>query len=282
MTRSPRAAAAVLCALLSAAAPAGEAAARPPAGQAAGSASVGPAAAVASAGGPADTVERAMVTDRPDFTESAVAVRRPQLEAGYTFDRSDGIGTHTLGEALLRIPAAASLELRAGLSSYRWTASDEGEEGFTDASVGAKLELVGGDAGAVPTVALLGAASLPVGAVGRAGVQPEGRVALAWTISHRVGLGANLGAAWRDDDRGRFTELVGSLALGVDAGGGIGLFVETYGVEPTGGGRPGASYVDGGLTLGLGPDLQLDARLGAGLGESAGDVVGGVGVSVRR
>lgn len=273
MTRSPRAAAAVLCALLSAAAPDGEAAARPPAGQAAGSASVG---------GPADTVDRAMVTDRPDFTESAVAVRRPQLEAGYTFDRSDGIGTHTLGEALLRIPAAASLELRAGLSSYRWTASDEGEEGFTDASVGAKLELVGGDAGAVPTVALLGAASLPVGAVGRAGVQPEGRVALAWAISHRVGLGANLGAAWRDDDRGRFTELVGSLALGVDAGGGIGLFVETYGVEPTGGGRPGASYVDGGLTLGLGPDLQLDARLGTGLGESAGDVVGGVGVSVRR
>lgn len=230
----------------------------------------------------ADTSRRAMVTDRPDFTESALTVRRAQLEAGYTFTHADGTARHTLGEALLRVPAAASLELRVGLSSYRWTEAEHGGEGFTDASLGTKLELLASDGGAVPTVALLAGTSLPVGEVADAGFQPEGRVALAWGISDRVGVGANLGAARRDGTGGRFTELVGSVALGVAMGGRLGVFLETYGFEPVGDGRKGASFLDGGITLGLGADVQLDARIGTDLGGPAETVVGGVGVAVRR
>ncbi|MGH7563856.1 MAG: hypothetical protein ACREK5_05485, partial [Gemmatimonadota bacterium] len=53
-----------------------------------------------------------LVTDRPDFTESALTVPRgdPQLESGYTLTRADDADEHALGEVLLRIGVAGRLE----------------------------------------------------------------------------------------------------------------------------------------------------------------------------
>ena len=229
-----------------------------------------------------DTARPPMVTDRPDFTESAVAVRSGQLEAGYTLVAADPGDTHRLGEALLRLPAAPGLEVRLGAPSYLWDDRPPTDDGFGDASVGAKLELVrGGGAAGRPDVALLAGTSLPVGDRGAEGPAPEARVAAALPLGARVGIGVNAGLARPEDDDGRFSELIGSVALGVDAGGGLGVFGEVYGFE-RGGGRSGSSFVDGGVTYGVGPDLQLDARVVAPLQGTQQDVQLGVGMSVRR
>ncbi len=74
------------------------------------------------------TAQEALVTDRPDFTESTETVKlgRFQLEGGYTFTRIDNNKEHTLGELLLRIGARQRLELRIGISSYALTRSPGG------------------------------------------------------------------------------------------------------------------------------------------------------------
>lgn len=228
-----------------------------------------------------DTATPPMVTDRPDFTESAAAVRRVQLEAGWTVEAADGADAHTVGEALLRIPAARGLELRVGLPSWRADGSVPTEDAFGDASVGAKLELArGGADGGGPDLALLAGASFPVGDRGSEGPAPEARLAAAVPLGPRLGLGLNLGAASPEDAAGRFVEAVGSVALGVDAGGGVGLFAELYGLGRSEG-RDDEIVADGGFTFALSSDLQLDARIGVPLDGGGRDLEAGAGLSVR-
>lgn len=222
-----------------------------------------------------------MVTDRPDFTESTSAVQRIQLEAGYTLDRTAGAEVHTLGEALLRLPATRDVEVRLGLSSYRWADAVAGADGFTDSSVGLKVRAgEGGPSPVLPSVAFLAGTTVPLGDASPAGLQPFTTLAFGWDLGPRLGLGANLGAAYLDAGRERYEEYSGSLALGVDAGGGLGVFLETYGFRPVG--RPSTAFVDGGFTLGLTPDAQVDARVGTGVEGPAQDLVFGVGLSLRR
>lgn len=222
-----------------------------------------------------------MVTDRPDFTESTVAVERLQLEAGYTLDRTAGAEAHTLGEALLRLPAAPGVEVRLGLSSYRWADAAAGADGFTDSSVGLKVRAgEGGPSPALPSVAFLAGTTVPLGDASPAGLQPFTKLAFGWELGPGLGLGANVGAAYLDDGTKRYEEYSGSLALGVDAGGGVGLYLETYGFRPVG--RPSTAFVDGGFTLKLTPDAQVDARVGTGVDGPAQDLVLGLGLSLRR
>lgn len=235
-------------------------------------------------GAAGDTVadRRPLVTDRPDFTESARAVRRLQLEAGYTRIGGDPTDTHRLGEALVRVPAVPRLELRVGVPSLLWEAGGAADGGLGDASLGAKLELARGGGGpGRPELAVLAGTSLPVGDRGAEGPVPEVRLAAGAPLADRVGIGVNLGAARPEDAAGRYVEMVGSLALGVEAGGGLGVYAEVYGLEPTGG-RPAASFVDGGLTWGIGPDVQLDARVAAPVAGEGREPRVGVGLSLRR
>lgn len=224
-----------------------------------------------------DTAAAPMVTDRPDFTESAVAVRRVQLEAGWTVETAAGADAHAVGEALVRIPAARGLELRVGLPSWLAVGAPA-EDGFGDASVGAKLELAGADGG--PGVALLAGTSFPVGERGSEGPAPQALLAVDVPLGPRLGLGLNAGAASPEDAAGRFVEAVGSVALGLDAGGALGVFAELYGLGRSDG-REDEIVADGGLTLALSPDLQLDARVGVPLEGGGRDLEAGAGLSVR-
>lgn len=236
-----------------------------------------------SSGGP-DAAEREesrpMVTDRPDFTESAVAVRRFQLEAGYTLTSDDAADEHRLGEVLLRIPAADGLELRLGLPSWEGSGPPGDEDGFADATVGAKLELVRGGTEGRPRVALLAGTGLPIGDRGSEGAAPEARLAASMPLSPRLGLAVNAGAASPEDPEGRFAELVGSVALGMELGSGFGVYGELYGFERTEG-RPSDTFADAGVTWGAGPDLQLDVRVAVPLDGDGRDFALGAGISAR-
>lgn len=229
-----------------------------------------------------------LVTDRPDFTEStaSVAPGRVQVETGYTLSRRDGGDDHAVGEVLVRLGLASPLEARLAPGSYAVMDAPGGSvDGIQNPAVGAKATLLEPSPrpAAVPSVALLASTTLPAGhdAVSADGAEPAAALALGWTLGERASLGANLKHARLLDDGERFGRTVASAALGVDASGPLSAYAEFYTLRPDAPGAGDADVVNGGLTLLLGPDAQLDARVGAGLGRPAPDLILGVGFTGR-
>lgn len=227
-----------------------------------------------------------LVTDRPDFTESAetVAAQQVQIEAGYTFTREEGADEHALGEVLVRIGLLDRIELRVGLSSYVWMDGHGADDaGLEDPSIGAKIELADSPAGsgARPAVAILAGITTPGADDFDEGVwQPEAKLALAWELGS-MGLGSNVGYAWVQEADERIHQLSASAALGFDLAERLGGYVELFGFAPVDPGGRDALLANGGVTFLVHPDLQFDARIGAGLAGPAPDVFVGVGVAHR-
>src|ERR1044072_7018456 len=100
-----------------------------------------------------------IVTDRPDFTESALVVPlfRRQLETGFTFECASGADTLTLPEALFRYGVARTWEIRLGSPDFQRTA---GLQGWGDSYVGAKHQL--GPIGSYDVAVIL-ATTVPTG-----------------------------------------------------------------------------------------------------------------------
>lgn len=223
--------------------------------------------------GPA-AAQEPLVTDRPDYTESASAVERGhvQIEGGATLTDKDGENLYTLGEVLVRVGVAPRTELRIAGNSY--VASD-GEDGFEDAGLGLKLVIV-------ENTALLAGTSVPTGSsgVGTDAWDPEVRLAHQRALGD-LAVGANIGWFSQEVDDDRRHGGLASLAVGIPLTDRDGLFLEAYGLAAEGAGGEEA-YVDGGLTRLFGNDFQLDARVGIGIaGDDAADWYVGVGAARR-
>jgi hypothetical protein len=223
-----------------------------------------------------------IVTDRPDFTESAEVVPggRQQVEAGYTFARHAGRREHAAGELLVRLSLGERLEGRIGLNSYAMTrAAGLDHEDFEDPSLGIKLEpLPRGGPPWMPSVAVILAATLARGAASTAqAFEPEAKLCMAWEPGGRLGLSANLNAA--DVDAG--SELSGSVSLACELGDRWGGYLEAFGFAPSIPGEERTGYLNGGITFLVDGDLQLDVRAGAGLNGVHPDHFVGAGIARR-
>lgn len=231
-----------------------------------------------------------LVTDRPDFTESAVAVGAGtvQLEAGYTVSNDGAVDTHTLGEVLIRLGILKSTEIRLGINSYTWTTgAPRDDQGWEDATLGVKRALSRGAPGfhpLRPAVAIILATSLPTGAggPGEDHLQPEAVLAAAWNLSERLGLGANLRVAAPLQDGERYAQAGGSVSLGAALMERLSGYVEYFAFVPERHDGPAAGFLDGGFTLQLTPDLQVDLRGGLGVHGTAADYFVGAGFGWRR
>jgi hypothetical protein len=230
-----------------------------------------------------------LVTDRPDFTESASVPGggRIQVEGGWTVEGDDDARAHSLGEILVRIGVGERFEAR--IEPLTWISSDGGDgaddvDGLDDAGIGFKVMLFDARPPGVPAAAFLLGTTVPTGddEIGEEGWQPEARLALGWDLSEPWSLGSNLGWGRPQEDGERFHQALGSVVLGRAIGERLGAFLELYGLAPAGAeGDDDAAYLDGGLTLGFGPDAQLDARAGAGLTHVAADWFFGLGFARR-
>lgn len=232
-----------------------------------------------------------LVTDRPDFTESASVPGggRIQVEGGWTVEGDDEVRAHSLGEVLIRIGVGERFEAR--IEPLTWISIDGDEtvdaddaDGLDDAGIGFKAMLFDARPPGVPAAAILLGTTIPTGdeEVGEEGWQPEARLALGWDLSELWSLGANLGWGRPEEDGERFDQALGSVALGRSLGERVGAFLELYGLAPAGAeGNDDAAYLDGGFTLAFGPDAQLDARAGAGLTDAAADWFFGLGFARR-
>ena len=235
--------------------------------------------------------EPELVTDRPDFTESASVPGhgRVQVEGGWTVEESADAREHSIGEILVRIGLGSRFEARIEPGSWIDASAPDGdatgpdESGMDDAGLGMKLLLLEEQAPSIPATALLLSTSVPTGDddIGSSDWQPEARLALAWTLSEAWSLGANAGWARPDDGDERFDQALGSVALGRALGERLGAFLELYGFAPAAPEGDDAAVLDGGLTFALGPEAQLDVRAGAGLTDAAPDWLFGLGFARR-
>jgi hypothetical protein len=233
-----------------------------------------------------------IVTDRPDQTESSLTVPHGsvQLEAGWTMTRSGGTGVgtrdHALPETLLRIGAGRRGEVRLGFGGWQRRVTtiaglETVQSGLGDVEVGFKYRLTPAE-GPRPVVALLADVALPTGAAGFTGgqVSPVVRLAVAHELAERVGTAYNAGVSVFQAGAGTGIEAIYTWTVGLSLSERIGAFAETFGTVNLSGGET-RMLLDGGFTLQLRPNLQLDLAGGVGLNDAADDWFFGAGLSAR-
>lgn len=228
-----------------------------------------------------------LVSDRPDFTESAVTVTRgrTQIELGYTHTEIGDLEVRSIGELLLRIGWTEIVELRLGVGSWvRVDGPGADLSGNEDLSLGCKIRLSDPlPAGSrLPQVAILLATTLPSGSkeFRNDDAQPSLTVALAWELGERTSLGSNVGYARVGESGDRFGEISASLSLGRTITDRLGGYVEAYAMNRQEG-RGEDQVLNAGITWALSEDSQLDFRAGTGLDSDGADFFVGAGAAWR-
>ena len=245
--------------------------------------------------------QRAMVADRPDFTEATSTVGQGvfQFEFGYTFgmDDADGATTlaHSYGEPLLRVGFLADqLEFRVGAGAATLSTESHGrtatESGLEDLYLGVKLAFAE-QRGAFPAMAILPQVTLATGgdafSAGRS--LPGVNFLYSWDFTETVSLAGSTQVNAAVGDRNQdYAEWAQSLSCGVALGERAGLYGEWYAFVPSGldvpvgrAGKQTEHYVNGGLAWLASEDLQWDVRVGLGLNDAAEDLYVGAGVVFR-
>lgn len=166
-----------------------------------------------------------LVTDRPDFTESADAVPfgHLQLEVGYTFtydrEHDTRTRTHTGPEMLWRFGLAPDFELRVGWDGYNWAETlgpgatragrpitrETWDQGAADMSLGVKYKLFEQE-GWRPHFGVIAELGVPSGSAGFSVGDVDPGLVLLWAydLEHDWAIAGNVGLfALREAD-GRF------------------------------------------------------------------------------
>ena len=178
-----------------------------------------------------------IVTDRPDFTESATVVgaKARQLETGLTLARGPGSQNLSGPEALLRLGIGSRTELRLGLPNLNQSRQGGASaRGIGDTYVGAKLQL--GPLRDGTDVALIPALWLPTGARGftSRAADPEFKLCVGRTLGGAFSLSGMLYVSNPTDPetRHRDTTLQATLSLGQSLRPGVALFYELVHTDP--------------------------------------------------
>ena len=230
----------------------------------------------------------AIVTDRPDFTESAqtVAAGHTQVEAGQTFAREADVSSFSLGEVLLRTGVSRRVELRTAVNSYSVQAGGGNSvAGFEDSNLGAKVSLLDAPASPSwrPALAVIAGFSVPTGGSAYRGGRalPEAKLLAAWDLTDRLAFSSNLNWSRAEYDRGLGDEWSASASLGIGVTEKVGAYLETFGFGDHFGAWGQRAFVNGGVTYLISNSFQLDLRAGAGPSGPRGDFFTGVGLSRR-
>jgi hypothetical protein len=249
--------------------------------------------------GDSEQEEDVIVTDRPDFTESAstVGLGRVQLEAGYTFtrDRSGGstTTTHTYPEALLRIGMFAEwfefrvVESLTNSGTLAFGQTTDRADGSDDLELGCKLYLVK-QKEFLPELGLIVSTTIPTGArtLTSNRVLPTVNFLYGWDVIPNLldAGGEFLAAGAVDVDRHSYVEFAQSFTVGYKLTPQLSAFTEWYALYPYGATAPDVTaqyYFDTGFSYKITPDFQVDIRAGFGLNKHADDFFTGAGFAVR-
>lgn len=232
---------------------------------------------------------KALITDRPDFTESAETVPKgmTQIEGGYTYTQNDGHdNTQSLGEILVRVAAGDKAEVRIGLNSdERFRGRDGQSYGFEGTDIGFKVRIKPGSESAgfhKAAVSAIGFVTLPNGTGPNSSnnLQGTAKLILGYSFNSRTDLGVNANYSYVDDGAARYSQLASSASLGYSLSERMGSYVEYYGFYPVNR-ETATNYVNTGLTYLINSNTQVDVRVGTGLGGPSDKSFIGTGVAIR-
>lgn len=243
----------------------------------------------------AEDVEE-IITDRPDFVNSATVVGRGQfqIENGISIkrDRTGSQKARTITTpALLRIGAGQAWEIRLesdGRTLYRTRDTTTGAQaavsGYSDLSVGTKWHVTDGK-GVLPAFALLGNVMIDSGSKPFRGssLRPSFQVAAEWELSRDVSLGIMPGVTYdKDADGGSFYAGMFGIVLGKSWTDRFRTFIEIAApqIAPAGHGGTVATFDLGAAYL-LSKQWQLDTALFRGLNSNTEDLTLALGISTK-
>ncbi len=223
-----------------------------------------------------------LVTDRPDQTESSVAVPvgALQIETGFMQIDNTAFSSTVYNTTLLRYGLFENTELRlgAGFETYEDLAIET--EGLAPIMLGFKSRIKE-ESGFIPEMAVMLELTMPY--FGSDDFAPNTTDAkflasFAHTLSDRMSLGYNLGSVWSNETINQ--NWVYSAALGYSLLDKVGLFAEFYGGKADRFKPDNAA--DFGVTWLIVENIQLDLSYGIGLMDlSANDSFLSFGLSMR-
>jgi hypothetical protein len=216
-----------------------------------------------------------IATDRPSFsaTPQTVGAGIWLGEFGYLYTgNDDGPDQQTLPQALLRYGLADDMELQINWSGYS-RADSGGPSGFTDASIGVKIQL--SDRPGATRMAFLATLSVPIGEDELSSDSFDPAVKFAWSHSGIADFFGTAAIASSDGDL-TFSNGVGvAFAVGDRQG----LFVEHQMDTPE---NSSTSHIlNSGFTWLLSADTQVDLNASIGLNDNASDYTLGFGYARR-
>jgi Putative MetA-pathway of phenol degradation len=238
---------------------------------------------------------REMSTDRPDTTESAYTVDagHVQVEASffdYTSDDSGGGGDFEAWSVLpmnVKIGLTNNIDLQLVFEPYvREEFNDDTVSGFGATQLRLKVNLWGNDGGDT-ALAIMPFVQFPTeddDFDGTDHLQGGVIVPLAVSLPNEwsLGLMAEFDAVRDAADEDYELQFVHTATLGHDIVGDLAGYVEYIGVTDTEDGTGYVSLIGGGLTYGIGDNVQLDCGVNFGLSDDADDFNVFAGISVRN
>lgn len=231
----------------------------------------------------------ALVSDRPDFTESTqtIAPQHVQLESGQTLSREGSTRSNAMGEVLIRAGLRSHVELRlSGNSFVRENTAGVINSGRQDASVGFKVKVTDGpDAPSwKPAFSFIAHTTVPSGSTAfrSTRAQPEVKLLGSWTLTDRLGFASNINIGRPFDGVRSFTEYAGSGSFAYAVSERVGAYTEAFAFAPQDGSKTVQKYINGGFTFLFSPDVQLDVRGGVGPSAKSRDYFAGIGLVLHR
>ena len=232
----------------------------------------------------------ALVTDRPDATESSsvVGTGTLQIETGSLYEsfkeNSVQNESYTYNTTLVRYGILDNLELRLGwdfvegITKVNGTKLNNVTSGFSPLLLGVKVAIAE-EKGAMPEIALIGHI-FPVFTASQ-DYRPETtgvdfRFSLSHTLSERSSLGYNIGGEWGNDSSE--AAAIYTISYGYSITNTLGMYAELYGDMPED--SSANHYWDAGLTYLVSNNFQLDAYVGTSITEGQ-DLLVGLGFSYR-
>ncbi len=219
-----------------------------------------------------------IITDRPDFTESAAVVPLHSIQFEYGTTRtSDNGSAYSIGEWLVRWGLVDGIELRLLPPSYEINPTTSG---FGDVALGLKARLIEGDT-LVPSTCLIVQTSFATGVATllEPDAQLSSKLCLGWALSETLAASCNVNWGRSGSGLARFNQWSGSLSMGVSFSDTWGGYAEVYGFMPNEKDGPTTQTLNAGLTFLTTPENQFDIRVGKTLSSSEWFV--GVGQSFR-
>ena len=233
---------------------------------------------------------REMSTDRPDVTESAYSLDAGHLQiemdiVSYTRDRhtperDGGSESWAFANTNIKLGLTNRTDLQIVVPTYQRIRG--GAEGLGDIEVRLKTNLWGNDGGDT-ALAVMPFIKIPTAGDGLGNDEVEGGIIIPFAASlpGDWGFGAMLEVDYLSDDdgSGRHFEFVTSVTFSHAIVGDLGGYVEFVSVVGTE--SDWVATLNGGLTFGIGENMQLDAGVNIGLTRAAEDVTPFLGMSVR-